>query len=160
MKIEKPNRIGRVAVFVRRVAHKHVWRSGGRRRQAVEVRRDHIPTTFRRIRNRVEVDIANVRFTSQHLCAVERENAGTVIVAARKLLIRHIIAVRPDTEFRKVVEPVVRHYELPKVIFTGRIAGLRERDELAKRREIVAVLRDQPAIGKLIVLHDREPVVP
>ena len=132
-----------------------VGRPGGRRRAAVEVSRQQAAVAGAQLKA-----LLGCRQTRQHLAAVIGAGAG----ASKGLpIVEHVegdvVGIRPDSHLRVVVEGGVR--EGIAVVGTGCVRGGRHRHTLpvAGRAARHRKLRQHPAVGHLVVLHDRVTVV-
>ncbi len=117
-------------------------RSVGQRRELVGI---HVEGDRRR------------RVSRHHRRAVERRGAGVAEGAARELVRRHVVGVRPDAPLR-VVRNVERVREVVAVVAARRVAGLRNRHadvELVLDEDVEGDAAHHPAVRELVVLHDR-----
>ena len=133
----------------------------GRERSAVDVRREHAAPEVRLDREHVLVDHPSGAAVDQ-LIALEREDAdaGPTVTGLAELVDRDHVRMlrRPDAELRIVVQVRLVRDVLVRAPRAGRVAGLRDRDALVERpvrKRGVRQLARQPAVGELVVEHDR-----
>ena len=169
LEIKNAQLIGRVAKLSRLEVGERRWCARGRQRQPIQAARQHaanavgaVDTTRREQHCRVKVDKTCRRIADQHLGTVKRKHARLLKrrTGLVELVVGHVVAIGPQAELRIVVELVVRHLEVVQVVRASRVGRLRDGNELV----IVGVrqraeLADQPAIGELVVQHDRIAVV-
>ena len=72
-------------------------------------------------------------------------------------IVAHVIAVRPHAEMR-IIEEVRSKVKGVTIVATGGVAGGRDRDTFVGRYARAGKLADEPAVGELIVQHDRVTV--
>ncbi len=103
------------------------WRAGSRRDEAVHVRRQH--ATEKACSGAalvlVEINEAGRGIACDHFGAVESENSRAQKRRTRliELVIGHVIGVGPHAEVRIVVEIIIRHHEVIKIICASGISG-------------------------------------
>ncbi len=162
VKLVDAQRISRIAELVRPEVDEEVRSTGRRQRHAVEIRRKlsrHVGVDHAF----VEVDVRRRRVADEHLRAIERERtpAGERVRVPEELVVRHVVGVGPDAEFRIVVGFVVGQDEVVDVIRARRIRRRRDRNELVlpAGRRLNAELREQPAVRERVVQDDGIAVV-
>ena len=162
------NAIGRRAVDVGTGVLQDVLRRiGRRRREAVEIGRQRAPVNQHATWSaRAEsVKLERCRHSGQHALAIEDVEA--LFLDARPELVRgDVVAVRPDAHVRIVDKErrigVGRSAEVVKIVRAERVAGHRDRDALVRCRAVGGEdgeLREDPAIGEDVVLHQRVTVI-
>ena len=140
------------------VHHGEVIGRSLRRQRAVEIGRQHA-AVIGVDRGQIEILVGGRRIADQHLGAVEREHARAGPAGGVELVVRHVVPVRPDAEMGIVVHLVVRHDEIVEIPRPRGIARLRNRDHLVARRRADDELAQEPAVGQVVVEHDRIAVV-
>src|SRR5439155_22256508 len=102
----------------------------------------------------------------EHLIALEGPKADSGVAGAEQELVRsHRVRVLagPNANLRVIVELRLVHGELVSAPAACRIAGRRDGRALPVRRLVAAAvereLRDHPALGELVVDHNRVAAV-
>ena len=157
---EEAHQIGGRAEFVRIELAEQVRRAGGRRRQTLQVARQH--SAMRIISG--EADDLGRLVADQHLGALHRVEAGAEEYRPRRVEVigRHVVAIRPHADVRVIGEGTGEGQEVVSEILTGRVARLRHGDvhvHLARPIESQVELEEEPAVGQLIIEHYRVAVV-
>ena len=136
--------------------HEVVGRARGRRRGAVEVRRQHAD-----LLSRAENDHSR-GISREHRGAVERIGAALDLAVGPEHVERHVVGVGPDADLSVVGEKGLARLELVLPVLAGRIVRGRDREALVEGavREIrQRELRGDPAIGLPVVADERIAVV-
>src|SRR5688572_23693195 len=96
------------------------------------------------------------RQSREHLRAIESERLWSKIRRRERVehVHAHVIAVGPNAQVR-IVEEVGTEMKVVTMIRAGGVASGRDGDALVSRNGNAGELRDDPAIGELIVKHDR-----
>jgi hypothetical protein len=142
-----------------RVLDERVRSAGRRRRRAVEVGRQvGVLQLAARDPRRDEAR----RGAGQHRRPVERERLRAQVALSLSVehVGAHVVRVRPHPELR-VVDEVLSEVEPVAVVGAARVAGTRDGDALVgddARGVVAGELRDDPAVGQLVVEHYRVAV--
>ena len=107
----------------------------------------------------LEADNCRV-IAGDHRVAIEGAGISADEVAAvQENIERHVISVGPDTQFWVIGVIAIAKRKGVAVVGAGGVAGGRDRHALRVRKSADGKLREDPAVGYLVILHDGIAVV-